>query len=169
VQGADDLGSSKLRDLQSASELYRPSDRRFPAKSVPYSADRGRHVVSATDPYGRKLDFLDPSRYFFFQVASQLYSRGWVEHVPDPLLLRKSGSGKSNPDLWICIQELWLLDHRGGRNLGSLLTNTYEYKRGLQCCFSLYEHTQGRLCPSVSIYVSSPWLQNGFQWYLLFS
>jgi hypothetical protein len=48
-------------------------------------------VARATDPHGRILGFLDRSRYFFFQVAPQLYSRGWVDHVPDPLLLRKSG------------------------------------------------------------------------------
>jgi hypothetical protein len=34
----------------------------------------GRHVVSVTDPYGRILGFLDRSRYFFYQVAPQLYS-----------------------------------------------------------------------------------------------
>jgi hypothetical protein len=54
--------------------------------------DRGYHVVSVTDPYDRILGFLDRSRYFFFQVAPQLYSREWVEPVPDPLLLTKSGS-----------------------------------------------------------------------------
>jgi hypothetical protein len=97
---------------ESASELYRPSDRRLSAKLVPTFADRGCHVVSVTDPYGRILDFLDRSRYFFCQVA-QLYSRGWMDPVPDPLLVRKSGSA-GNPDLWICSQELWLLDHRGG-------------------------------------------------------
>jgi hypothetical protein len=32
--------------------------------------------VSATDPNGRILGFLDRSRYFFFHVAPQLYSRG---------------------------------------------------------------------------------------------
>jgi hypothetical protein len=47
-------------------------------------------VISETDPYGRILDFLDRSRYFFFQVAPQLYSRGSVDPVPDQLL-RKSG------------------------------------------------------------------------------
>jgi hypothetical protein len=36
-------------------------------------------VVRATDLHGHNLGFLDRSRYFFFQV-------------PDPLLLRKSGS-----------------------------------------------------------------------------
>jgi hypothetical protein len=35
----------------------------------------GCRVVSAADPYGRILRFLDRSRYFFFQVAPQLYSR----------------------------------------------------------------------------------------------
>jgi hypothetical protein len=35
----------------------------------------GCRVVSVTDPYGRILGFLDRSRYFFFQVAPQLYSR----------------------------------------------------------------------------------------------
>ena len=35
--------------------------------------------------------------------------------VPDPLLLRKSGSaGDRTRDLCICSQKLWPLDHRGG-------------------------------------------------------
>jgi hypothetical protein len=55
--------------LYSASELYRASDRRLSAKLVPTFADRGCCVVSATGPYGLILDFLDRSRYFFFQVA----------------------------------------------------------------------------------------------------
>jgi hypothetical protein len=38
-----------------------------------------------------------------------------VDPVPDPLLLRKSGSaGNRTRDLWIYSQELWPLDHRGG-------------------------------------------------------
>jgi hypothetical protein len=41
------------------------------------------------------------------QVAPQLSLRGWVDPVPDPLLLRKSGSaGNRTRDLWICSQEL---------------------------------------------------------------
>jgi hypothetical protein len=61
---------------ESASELYRPSDRRLSAKLVLTLADRRCHVVSVTDPYGRILDFLHRSRYFFFQAAPQLQSRG---------------------------------------------------------------------------------------------
>jgi hypothetical protein len=54
-------------------------------------ADSGCHVVSVTDTYGRILGFLDRNRYFFFQVAPQLYSRSWVDPITDSLL-RKSGS-----------------------------------------------------------------------------
>jgi hypothetical protein len=49
---------------ESARELYRPTDRRLSVKLVPTFADRGCHVVSVTDPFGRILDFLDRSRYF---------------------------------------------------------------------------------------------------------
>jgi hypothetical protein len=49
---------------ESASELYRPSDRRLSAKWLPTFADRKCHVVSVTDPSGRILGFLDRSRYF---------------------------------------------------------------------------------------------------------
>jgi hypothetical protein len=59
---------------ESPCELYRPSNRRFSAKTVPTFVDKGCHVISVTDPYGRILAFLDRSRYFFFQVAPQLYS-----------------------------------------------------------------------------------------------
>jgi hypothetical protein len=77
---------------ESARKLLRPSYRRLSAKLLPTFAGRGCDVVCVTDPYGRILGFLDRSRYFIFQVALELYSRGWVGPVPDPLLLRKSGS-----------------------------------------------------------------------------
>jgi hypothetical protein len=57
-------------------ELYRLSDCRLSAQLIPTFADRGCHLVSVTYPYGRILIFLDWSRYFFFQVTAQLYSRG---------------------------------------------------------------------------------------------
>jgi hypothetical protein len=62
------------------------------AKVVLTLTDIGCRVVSSADPSGRNLRFLVRSCYFFFQVAPQLYSRGCVDIVPDPLLLRKSGS-----------------------------------------------------------------------------
>jgi hypothetical protein len=112
------LASFTFQDIQlknppwpeSASELDRPSDRRFSTKLVPTFTDKRCHVVSVTNPYGRNLHFLDRSRYFFFQVAPQLYSRGWVDLVPDPRLLwicgsagnraRTSGSVARKSDHW---------------------------------------------------------------------
>jgi hypothetical protein len=68
-----------------------------------------------TDPYGNILGFLDQNHYYLLHVAPQLYSRGLVDPIPDPLLLRKSGSAEDwTWDLWICSQKLWPLDHRGG-------------------------------------------------------
>jgi hypothetical protein len=69
------------------SELYRPSDRRLSAKLVPTFADRGRHMVSVTNSYSRIHGFLYWSRYIFFQLVPQLYSRGLVNPFPDPLLV----------------------------------------------------------------------------------
>jgi hypothetical protein len=57
-------------------------------EGVVWSAQRIPTVVN--------LGFLD----FSIQVAPQLSSRGWVDPVPDPLLLRISGSaGKRIRDL----------------------------------------------------------------------
>jgi hypothetical protein len=47
------IKKTKVRGLQSASELYRQSDRCLSAKLVQTFADRGCRVVSATDPPGR--------------------------------------------------------------------------------------------------------------------
>jgi hypothetical protein len=63
-------------------------------------------VVTVTNPYGRILAFLDRIRYYCFQVAPQLYSRGLVDPIPDPLLffvvpgieLGTSGSVARNSD-----------------------------------------------------------------------
>jgi hypothetical protein len=66
------------------------SDRCLSTKLVPTIADRRCHKINVTDPYGRILGFLDQSPYFFFQLTPHLYSRGWMDPVPDPPL-RKSG------------------------------------------------------------------------------
>jgi hypothetical protein len=61
---------------ESASELYRPSNRSLSAKLAPTFTDIGCHMVSITNPFGRILGFLDRSRYYFFQAAPKLYSQG---------------------------------------------------------------------------------------------
>jgi hypothetical protein len=59
-------------------------------------------------PRAVNLGFLDQSRHFFIQVAPQLW--GWVDPVPDPLLLRKHGTaGNRTRDLWTCSQKLELI------------------------------------------------------------
>jgi hypothetical protein len=47
-------------------------------------------------------------------LPPRLYSRGWVDPVPDPLLFFLV-PGNRTGDFRICNQELWPLDHRGGR------------------------------------------------------
>jgi hypothetical protein len=61
-----------------------------PPQAVSSFIHRGCGVVSTTYPYGRIPGFLDRICYYFFQVAPQLYSRGWVDPVPGLLLLTKS-------------------------------------------------------------------------------
>jgi hypothetical protein len=96
--------------------------------------DRGCRVVILTDPHGRILGFLDRSRYFLFQVAPQLYSRGWLDLVPDPLLYRKSGTaGKRNRAFVSCSQELWPPDHRGGSCYGDSFTFMCKFKEERDC------------------------------------
>jgi hypothetical protein len=52
-----------------------------------------------------------------------------VDPVPDPLLLRKCGSaGNRTLELWICSQELWPLDHRGGRSSLQVYVNSHSKK-----------------------------------------
>jgi hypothetical protein len=108
------LRCMKLNSVAWARERTIPRDRRLSAKLALTFAYRGCHVVSVMDPYGRILGFLDRSRYFFFQLAPQLYSRGWVDPIPVPLLLRKSGSAGNRT---------WELDSRGGAELGRTFTS----------------------------------------------
>jgi hypothetical protein len=86
-------------------------------------------------PTAVNLGFLDRSRYFSIQVAPQLSSRGWVNPVPDPLLLRIfDSSGNRTWDLWICRQDRWPLDHRGGhfkatrKDFGRCIYSTLVFK-----------------------------------------
>jgi hypothetical protein len=84
------------------------------AKLLPTFADRGCHVAV--------FCFLDRSRYFFL-LAHQLYSRGWVNPVPDPLL-RKSGSvGNRTRTSWSVARNS---DHETTEAIYFLLHNIYK-------------------------------------------
>jgi hypothetical protein len=88
-------------------DCAKASDRRILVQTF---ADRG---VSRGQRGGNPTSvnqFSRPEPLLFFQVAPHLCSRGWVDPLPDPQLLRKYGSaGNRIRDLWICSQELWPL------------------------------------------------------------
>jgi hypothetical protein len=52
---------------------------------VPTFADRGCHMVSVTDPYGRILRFLDWNLYFFFQL--KIRNMNWLINKKSQLSL----------------------------------------------------------------------------------
>jgi hypothetical protein len=84
---------------------------------VDRGVSRGQHVGSPTVV---SLSLLDRSRYFSFKKLLIYPHKGWVDPVPDPLLLRKSSSaGNRTRGLWICSQEVWPLNHRGGLTYSS--------------------------------------------------
>jgi hypothetical protein len=54
---------------ESASELYRLSDHSLSAQLVPTFADRGWHVVSVADPFGRIIGFLDRTNITIIKIT----------------------------------------------------------------------------------------------------
>jgi hypothetical protein len=97
------MNQNKLCGISSRANY---TDRLLSVMLVQAFADRGCHMVSVTDTYDRILGFLDRSRYFFFQVAPELFSRGWVDPVPDPLLRKSSNARNQTRDLWIFSRKL---------------------------------------------------------------
>jgi hypothetical protein len=77
---------------------------------VPTFADRGvSRGQRACPPRPLILLFLDRGPCLYLQIALNLSSRGLVNPVLDPLLLRMSVSaGNRTRELWVCSQELWL-------------------------------------------------------------
>jgi hypothetical protein len=74
---------------ESASELYRPSDRLLSAKLVPTFVYRGCHVVSVIDSYGGILGFLDMSEHsheIFCCCATTVTTNAVDWRVANPLL-----------------------------------------------------------------------------------
>jgi hypothetical protein len=116
---------------ESASELYRPNDRRLTAKWLPTFADRGFHVVNVMNPYALYSRFSRQEQKLFYQVAPQLYSRGWVDPVPDPLLfLLVPGIEPGPPNL----QPRTLTTRPQRRSLFGV--NTHKWNPGFIACHS---------------------------------
>jgi hypothetical protein len=93
---------------------------------VPNFADRREsRGQCGPSPTADNLGYPEPEPLIFFQVAPQLSSRGWVDPVPDPLLLRKSESdGNRTRDLWVCSR---LPNISNGNNIVSILCKDLEY------------------------------------------
>jgi hypothetical protein len=109
-------------------------------------------------PTAVNIGFLDRSCYFFIQVAPQLSSRGRVDPIPEPLLLRKSGrAGNRTQDLWNCSQKLW--PQRRSMWLPSFHKTQEGVKRmKIQWCHHVSSKIAGCTCQ-----VSNNWLQDMLQ------
>jgi hypothetical protein len=115
--------------LQKKNSMVWVRERTIPIERPPLLGEVVANFCGERVPRGQRNGSLRPYSRFsgqepllFYQVAPQLYSRGWVDPVPDPLLVFLSspppreiwvGRG-ANPGFRICSQELWPLDHRGG-------------------------------------------------------
>jgi hypothetical protein len=81
-----------------------------------------------------------------------------VDPVPDPLLLRKSGSaGNQTRDLWICSQEVWPLDHSGGQQFLKEYLKMNLRQRNLYRAFSSLHASRPRM---LYLYVHACYVSN---------
>jgi hypothetical protein len=74
-------------------------ERTIQTERLPLVGEVSANFCGVRVPHGQRDGSLWPYSRFsrqepllFYQVAPQLYSRGWVDPVPDPPLLGKSGS-----------------------------------------------------------------------------
>jgi hypothetical protein len=67
-----------------------PTERPQPADEVSANlADRGYRVVSATDPHGHNLSFLDSEPLLFHSSSSSIYQRNAVINFKNTLFLNR--------------------------------------------------------------------------------
>jgi hypothetical protein len=90
ISGAN---NKKLNSVPGVRERTIPTERPPLVREVSAKLLRIEGVAWSTHiSFNRIFCFLQRILSFSFQVAPQLYSRRWVDHVPDALLLRKYGS-----------------------------------------------------------------------------
>jgi hypothetical protein len=90
----------------------------IPTERPPLVGEVTANFCGKRVPRGQRYGTLRPYSRFsrqepllFYQVAPQLYSRGWVHPIPDPLFfLVVPGIEPGPPDL---LPRIWPLDHRG--------------------------------------------------------
>jgi hypothetical protein len=86
-------------------------------------------------PYGYIIWFLDRSRYYFFQVAPQLYSRGWANPDRVPVTYWKAGWAGA-----LVAWTLWKRESKPGPAGTSFFTHSISehYEQRLYICYYWY-------------------------------
>jgi hypothetical protein len=118
----------KLHGFESASELYRSSDRRRSAKLVPTLVDRWCHVVSATSPSDCNFDSLDPEPLLFLPSSSSIvHEAEWTPFQTHCCSEKSGNAGNLTRDPCVSSQKLWPLDHRVRIDTKILLVSPVSY------------------------------------------
>jgi hypothetical protein len=106
---------NKLHDFYSARELYNSMTATAWWILVPTFANRGVSYGQRSGlPMVIDLRFLYQTCHFFFQGAPHLSSQGWVDPIPGPPLLRKSGKRRESYPEPLSLQRGTLtIDYRG--------------------------------------------------------
>jgi hypothetical protein len=124
---------SPRKKLNGLSPRANYTDRRLSAKRLPTCADKGCHVVSVTDPYGRILSVFWTGAATFLSSSSSIVLTRLSGPRSRPTTFSFWQCRESNPGLRICSQELWPVDHRGGlrspsQDLILQLSNLYSWE-----------------------------------------
>jgi hypothetical protein len=116
---------TNLKNLMRGSKTKNPMvwvrERTIPTERPPLVGEVIASFCGKRVPRGQRDGrFSRQEPLLFYQVAPQLYSRGWVDPVPDPLLFfffsRKSGSaGNRTRASGSVAKNSWPLDHRRGQ------------------------------------------------------
>jgi hypothetical protein len=128
---------------------------------VPTFVDIGCRVVSATDPHGHILGFLDLEPLLFLPRSSSIVLMLPSGPHSRPTTSRKFGSaGNRTRDFWICSQELWPLDHRT-QCLGIPTSECLHTTRKCSIRMSLTLHSLYRnwMCGRFAVYRTVTWIR----------
>jgi hypothetical protein len=97
------------------------------AKLVPTSADRGCCMVNTMDPHSHIFEISRPEPLLFLPSSYSIVLTRLSGPRSRPTTQKIWQRQESNLDHWICSQELWPLDHRGG-----LTKHIREIKRNIK-------------------------------------
>jgi hypothetical protein len=93
-----------------------------PSKLMPTFAGRGSCVVNTSDPYGRESLISRAEQLFFLSCSSSIILTKLSGPRSTTTAYQKMWNRSG--DLWICSQEFWPLDYRGGHFCLHAINNT---------------------------------------------